>query len=136
MTACASTTSGDLIAFADAGLLKRIFQNLLSNAIRYTPGGEIVVAAAAASSDSASNSRPEGGIDCWVSDNGAGIPKDMLASVFNKGESDPHNPEGTGLGLTIVQTFVVAHGGAVSVESTEGNGSIFRFTLPRKAPAS
>lgn len=126
----------DLIAFADAGLLKRIFQNLLSNAIRYTPGGEIVVAAAAASSDSASNNRPEGGIDCWVSDNGAGIPKDMLASVFNKGESDPHNPEGTGLGLTIVQTFVVAHGGAVSVESTEGNGSIFRFTLPRKAPAS
>ena len=118
----------DLVAFADAGLLKRVFQNLLSNAIRYTPRGEIVVAAADAGT--------EGGMDCWVSDNGAGIPAPMLDNVFIKGESDPNNPEGTGLGLAIVKTFVEAHGGTVSVESTEGKGSTFRFSLPRKPPAS
>ncbi len=118
----------DLMAFADAGLLKRVFQNLLANAIRYTPGGEIVVAAADAG--------PEEGIACWVSDNGAGIPAAMLSSVFNKGESDPNNTEGTGLGLAIVKTFVEAHGGIVSVESTEGKGATFRFSLPRKLRAS
>ncbi len=117
----------DLVAFADASLLKRVFQNLLSNAIRYAPGGEIVVAA----KDTDANGPAAGGIDCWVTDNGAGIPKDMLASVFNKGESDPDHVEGTGLGLAIVQKFVKAHGGTVSVESTAGKGSTFRFSLPR-----
>ena len=117
----------DLAVFADAGLLKRVFQNLVVNAIRYTPGGEIVVGAL--------DSGLQGGIDCWVSDNGAGIPQALLDSVFKKGESDPDNAEGTGLGLAIVQTFVEAHGGSVSVESTEGKGSTFRFSLPAKATA-
>ena len=119
----------DLIAFADAGLLKRVFQNLLSNAIRYAPGGEIIVAAR----EIGAGSEPAGGIECWVSDNGAGISEEMLPSVFNKGESDPGNAEGTGLGLAIVQTFVEAHGGYVGVESTHGKGSTFKFSLPRKA---
>ena len=117
----------DLAVFADAGLLKRVFQNLVVNAIRYTPGGEIVVGAL--------DSGLQGGIDCWVSDNGAGIPQALLDNVFKKGESDPDNAEGTGLGLAIVQTFVEAHGGSVSVESTEGKGSTFRFSLPAKATA-
>ncbi len=117
----------DLAVFADAGLLKRVFQNLVVNAIRYTPGGEIVVGAL--------DSGLQGGIDCWVSDNGAGIPQALLDNVFKKGESDPDNAEGTGLGLAIVQTFVEAHGGSVSVESTEGKGSTFRFSLPTKATA-
>ena len=115
----------DLTVFADAGLLKRVFQNLVANAIRYTPGGEIVVGAL--------DSGPQGAIDCWVSDNGAGIPQALLDSVFKKGESDPENADGTGLGLAIVQTFVEAHGGAVTVASTEGKGSTFRFSLPTKA---
>ena len=117
----------DLAVFADAGLLKRVLQNLVVNAIRYTPGGEIVVGAL--------DSGLQGGIDCWVSDNGAGIPQALLDNVFKKGESDPDNAEGTGLGLAIVQTFVEAHGGSVSVESTEGKGSTFRFSLPTKATA-
>ena len=115
----------DLTVFADAGLLKRVFQNLVANAVRYTPGGEIVVGAL--------DSGPQGAIDCWVSDNGAGIPQALLDSVFKKGESDPENADGTGLGLAIVQTFVEAHGGAVTVASTEGKGSTFRFSLPTKA---
>lgn len=115
----------DLTVFADAGLLKRVFQNLVANAIRYTPGGEIVVGAL--------DSGPQGAIDCWVSDNGAGIPQALLGSVFTKGESDPENTDGTGLGLAIVQTFVEAHGGSVTVESTEGKGSTFRLSLPARA---
>lgn len=119
----------DLIAYADAGLLKRILQNLLSNAIRYTPGGEIIVAAAETGPDGDA----AGFIDCWVSDNGAGITEAILANVFEKGASDPRNFEGTGLGLAIVQRFVEAHGGTVRVESTHGKGSTFRFSLPRKS---
>ncbi len=125
----------DLIVFADAGLLKRILQNLVSNAIRYTPGGEIVVEARDIGTDGDPNRESGGGIDCWVSDNGAGIPEDMLANVFNKGESDPGNTDSTGLGLAIVQRFVEAHGGRVSVESTQGKGSTFKFSMPAKTRA-
>ena len=121
----------DLMAFADAGLLKRVFQNLVSNAIRYTHSGEIVIAAVTTGPDDDARAF----IDCWVTDNGAGIPEHMLANVFKKGESDPKNADGTGLGLAIVQKFVEAHGGTVRVESTEGKGSTFRFSLPRKMPA-
>ena len=119
----------DLVVFADASLLKRVFQNLLSNAIRYTPGGEIRVGAADESPQAIAPSQ----IDCWVTDNGAGIPAAMLGNVFDKGTSDPANAEGSGLGLTIVQTFVEAHGGTVNVESKEGEGSTFRLSLPCKS---
>ena len=121
----------DLRVFADASLLKRVFQNLISNAIRYTPNGEIVVAATLAGP----HGDAQGGVDCWVADNGAGISDDMLDSVFNKGESDPDNAEGNGLGLAIVKRFVEAHGGTVSVASTHSKGSTFRLTLPYKARA-
>jgi signal transduction histidine kinase len=115
----------DLVVFADANLLGRVLQNLLANAIKYSPGGCVTVTAAAF----------DDGIECLVSDNGSGIPADVLDIVFEKGESDPEKPGGMGLGLAIVKTFVEAHGGGVSVESTQGAGATFRFTLPNKAPA-
>ncbi|MGA7394277.1 MAG: HAMP domain-containing sensor histidine kinase [Terrimicrobiaceae bacterium] len=114
----------DLTVFADASLLRRVFQNLLANAITYTPRGKVVIGAR--------EKDPEGAVECWVSDNGSGIPDDLLDKIFDKLESDPQKPEGTGLGLAIVKTFVEAHGGAVSVETKESVGSIFRFTLPGK----
>lgn len=115
----------DLVVYADASLLRRVFQNLIGNAIRYTPRGEVLIGARELDT--------EGAIECWVSDSGAGIPEELLEKIFDKGESDPANPDGTGLGLAIVKTFTEAHGGKVTVESKEGVGSTFRFSLPTKA---
>jgi two-component system phosphate regulon sensor histidine kinase PhoR len=117
----------DLTAYADASLLKRVFQNLLANAITYTPRGEVVIGAR--------ETGGEGAIECWVSDNGSGIPEDRLEKIFDKLETDPQKEGGTGLGLAIVKTFVEAQGGKVNVETKEGVGSTFRFTLPGKAKA-
>jgi signal transduction histidine kinase len=114
----------DLEATADASLLRRVLQNLLSNAIAYAPGGEVIVGA----------SDRGGGepLEIWVKDNGAGIPAERLEKVFDALETDPKGA-GVGLGLAIVKTFVEAHDGKVWVESAEGQGSMFRFTLPRSA---
>ncbi|MEP7342155.1 MAG: HAMP domain-containing sensor histidine kinase [Acidobacteriota bacterium] len=112
----------DLVVYADASLLKRIFQNLIANAITYTPRGEVIIGA--------QGTGMEGPVECWVSDNGAGIPDEFIARVFEPLETDPQKEGGLGLGLAIVKTFVEAHDGKVTVESQEGLGSTFRFTLP------
>lgn len=114
----------DLMVYADADLLKRIFQNLLANAIRYTPRGRIVIQAAVDA---------DGAVECSVADNGTGIPAEMLDKVFEKGETDAPDAGGMGLGLAIVKTFAEAHGGTVGVESREGEGATFRFTLPSRS---
>lgn len=114
----------DLDVGADASLLRRIFQNLVANAIGYAPGGEVSVGA---------RHRPElAAVECWVTDNGSGIPRDRLDKIFEALETDPER-DGLGLGLAIVKTFVEAHDGKVEVESVEGEGCTFRFTLPREA---
>jgi signal transduction histidine kinase len=110
----------DLDVRADATLIRRIFQNLIANAIRYAPGGEVAVGA---------RQGGDGVVQCWVTDNGAGIPADRIEKVFDVLETDPEH-DGTGLGLAIVKTFVEAHGGTVTVQSVEGQGSTFLFTLP------
>ncbi len=114
----------ELVVYADASLLKRIFQNLIANAIKHAPCGEIVISAV----ELAGNA----GVECKVSDNGSGIPAEFLERIFEKGETDSADNSGMGLGLAIVKTFVEAHGGAISVESTLDQGSTFRFTLPAK----
>jgi two-component system, OmpR family, phosphate regulon sensor histidine kinase PhoR len=112
----------DLMIYADVSLLRRIFQNLLANAITYTPRGEVVL--------DAREVDPDGAIECLVSDNGSGIPKDRLDNIFEKLETDPEKQGGTGLGLAIVKSFVEAQGGTVFVETMEGVGTTSRFTLP------
>ena len=116
----------DLMVRADAGLVRRVFQNLIANAITYTPGGEISIGARETAA-----TEP---VECWVTDNGAGIPPDRIDKVFEALETDPER-HGLGLGLAIVKTFVEAHDGKVTVESVEGQGSTFRFTLPRSVAA-
>jgi len=111
----------DQTVYADASVLKRILQNLISNAIKYAPHGEVVITA---------ENGADGALSCSVRDDGAGIPADRLAVIFDKLETDGEKEGGLGLGLSIVKMFVEAHGGQVAVTSREGVGSDFRFTLP------
>jgi two-component system phosphate regulon sensor histidine kinase PhoR len=112
----------ELVVYADASLLKRVIQNLIANAIKHTPHGEIVI--------DAHESTDRRGVECSVTDNGTGIGADFLGKVFDKGETADGDKEGKGLGLAIVKTFVEAHGGTVTVGSEPGKGSSFKFFLP------
>lgn len=112
----------ELDVYGDAGLVRRVLQNLIANAINFTPRGEVTVEARAIGAN--------GAVECWVRDNGSGIPSDRVETIFDKGETDSPQEGASGLGLPIVRAFVEAHGGSVTVESKEGAGSTFRFTLP------
>jgi len=118
-----NTVPTELSVYADAGMLRRILHNLVSNAIRYTPRGKVTVHA---------KSLADGSMECFVSDNGSGIPPERLEKVFDKFATDADQSEGVGLGLAIVKEFVEAHGGNVGVRSQAGQGTVFHFTLPAK----
>ncbi|HEX8148396.1 MAG TPA: HAMP domain-containing sensor histidine kinase [Pyrinomonadaceae bacterium] len=115
----------DLTVCADAPALSQVFQNLLSNAIRYAPGGTVTAGARALEG---------GGVECRVSDTGEGIEEGRLSKVFEKGETDGR-AGGTGLGLAIVRQVVEAHGGRVRAESRTGEGTTFVFDIPGESPA-
>ena len=101
--------------------------NLLDNAVRYSPPGSTVFVTARAGEGG-----PGAAIE--VRDRGPGIPASDLPRIFerfyrvDKGRS--RESGGTGLGLAIVKHVAEAHGGSVSAESWEGEGSLFRMTLP------
>ena len=109
---------------ADKLLINHVFANLLSNALKYTdPGGRITVSARA-DQDSVSFS---------VADTGRGIPAQYLRKIMEQFFRVPGQgaDSGAGLGLSIVKEIVDAHGGSVNVESAEGVGSTFSFSLKR-----
>jgi len=114
----------------DRDKLTQVMANLLSNAVKYSPdGGEIVV-----------STRVEGSaVHIVVRDHGMGIPKGALETIFERyGRVESlatRHIQGTGLGLPIVRQIVQLHGGAVWVESTVGEGSVFHVTLPRGVTA-
>ena len=109
----------------DAGALRRILFNLLSNALKFTPRGGRVVLAAARSAE---------GIAIGVSDTGIGIAKEHLATVtkpFVQVEGAYQRRHGgTGLGLAIVQALADLHGGSLTIESVVDRGTLVRVTLP------
>jgi two-component system, NtrC family, sensor histidine kinase KinB len=107
---------------ADAGQIKRVLENLLSNAIRYTPrGGEIRITAA----------RREDFVSISVADTGYGIPPEHLTRLFHRFLSVPGaKPGSTGLGLAISKRLVETHGGQISARSEVGRGTTITFTLP------
>lgn len=89
--------------------------------MEYTPRGEINIGADCRAED--------GAVERRASDNGTGIEPERLDKVFDKLETDHLHDGGLGLGLTIVKTFVEAHGGRFSVTSQLGQKDAFRFTL-------
>jgi signal transduction histidine kinase/HD-GYP domain-containing protein (c-di-GMP phosphodiesterase class II) len=111
----------------DPDLLKQVFINLLGNAIKYSSRGTTVTINAC---EEAVN------VLVSVADQGIGIPRDELGNVFDKyfraRSQKDSKLEGLGLGLAIVKNIVEQHGGAIRVESVEGRGSTFHFTLPRE----
>jgi len=108
--------------------LRQVLGNLISNAIRYSPGGGKVYVHAR---------RSKGSVKVEVVDQGVGVPPEEVAHLFERyyrGSGRVASTErGAGLGLAIVKQLVAAHGGQVGVESTPGLGSTFWFTLPREA---
>jgi two-component system phosphate regulon sensor histidine kinase PhoR len=109
----------------DANLLREVLQNLLDNAIQYTPaGGRIDVSAA----------ETDGFAIVTVADTGIGIPEAEQARIFERfyrvDAARSRELGSTGLGLSIVRHIVEAHGGRVGVESAVGRGSKFFFTIP------
>lgn len=108
---------------ADTAHVERVFANLLSNALRFTPsGGSVLIAAA----------RVDGSIAFRVSDNGCGVSDAHVGHLFDSFYRVPgqESDSGTGLGLAVVRQIVETHGGHVGVESALGKGSTFWFTLP------
>ena len=113
-----------LAVTADVALLRRVLQNLLSNALKYTPAdGEVRVIVTPLSSE----------IRIAITDTGPGIAPENQEQIFEKfGQvADGKNRQGTGLGLTFCKLAVEAHGGHIGVESKLGAGSTFWLTLPR-----
>jgi signal transduction histidine kinase len=109
----------------EAGRIRQILVNLLTNAHEYSPeGASIEVTAGVAGVD----------VEIAVTDNGPGIPESQLEHIFERftrGDAGlTQRVGGTGLGLAISKSLVELHGGTIAVESTPGAGSTFRFRLP------
>jgi PAS domain S-box-containing protein len=111
--------------WADSKRALQVFENLLGNALKFTPpGGTITV----------------GGLErptevlFWVKDNGPGIPAHELPHLFDRfWQADKKDRRGSGLGLAIAKEIVEAHGGKIWAESVKQKGSCFWFTLPKAA---
>jgi NtrC-family two-component system sensor histidine kinase KinB len=102
-----------------------VLSNLLGNALRYTPpGGQVRVGAAPAEGDA---------VRFWVQDSGPGVPSQYQGRIFERFFRVPGQSggSGAGLGLAIAKEIVEAHGGVIGVESDEGKGARFHFTLRR-----
>ena len=111
---------------ADPGQVGRVLVNLLNNAIRHTPPGGVVGIRVGAEKD--------GRVSFAVHDTGEGIPPSYQTHIFERFAQVPGATRGgAGLGLSLAQTIIRAHGGEIGVESTPGQGSTFTFTLPADA---
>ena len=123
----------------DRRLLERCLDELIDNAVKFSPdGGPVLVAATRSSKD------VDGGATSFVQlsvrDHGIGIPDDILEGIFedfSQGDSSPTRQfGGLGLGLALVRRIVTAHGGELVCETAPGNGSTFSMLLPVASPSN
>lgn len=112
-------------AYCDKNMTTTVLRNLLSNAVKFTNSGDKVII---------STLYKEDFIEIGVSDSGIGIPEQNLRRMFkidsNISTQGTAEEQGSGLGLIIAKEFVEKNGGTISVESEEGKGTKFKFTVP------
>ncbi|WP_198170475.1 sensor histidine kinase [Actinoplanes awajinensis] len=117
-----------LTVCGDPGQIRQVLDNLIGNAVKYTPPGRPAEVTVSATRPDPATCRVE------VADRGIGIPEEQRGEVFNAfmraGGSEGY--QGTGLGLAIVWRIVERHGGRVGVEANPGGGTRFWFTLPAR----
>jgi two-component system sensor histidine kinase KdpD len=116
----------DGLAVVDAGLVLRLLENLLDNAIRMSPTGTTVLVTGEVRAD---------GVTISVSDEGPGVPEEMLSRIFEPFVSSQSPDSGThnvGLGLAFCESVARAHGGTLSVENRPSGGACFCLDLPCK----
>ncbi|MCB9290867.1 MAG: HAMP domain-containing histidine kinase [Lewinellaceae bacterium] len=112
------------LVFADVALVERVLQNLMDNALKFTPpGGSVAIQL---------KNRPKG-VEIRISDTGPGIPESEQSHIFEryrKSTSVENKKVGTGLGLAIVKKILEIHNAAIQVQSKPGQGAAFWFMLP------
>jgi len=123
--------------WADIGLIERVLENLVDNAIRFTPEGGVVTLSLAHEGEGAEPGR----VRVQVRDTGYGIRQEDLPYIFDRSyqaEQSGTDAEGAGLGLTIARRILELHGSEIEVSSTFNGGTMFTFHLPEcnAAPAS
>lgn len=112
------------VIWADAGLVSRVFQNLVGNAITFTPEqGDICVLVHPTSTNSET-------VTVSITDTGAGVPAEIQSRLFQKFTTGKNSQQGSGLGLAFCRLAIEAHGGAIWLERATGTGATFSFTLP------
>jgi signal transduction histidine kinase len=116
---------GTLPIEADTGRLRQVLDNLVSNAVKFTPDGGSVTMSASNGGDR---------VRVEVADTGIGIPRDEVGQLFSRfyraSSATRRAIPGTGLGLVIARAIVEGHGGTISLESTENEGTRVSVTLP------
>jgi len=117
-----SSCDDALKIIVDPDRLKRILNNLLDNALKFTESGSVMVDVSSGGDD----------VEISVSDTGIGIPESENKNIFDRfyRVSSAENTRGAGLGLAITKSLVELHGGKIGVESEVGQGSRFYFSLP------
>ena len=128
VTADVRRSSGTLVG--DGSQLERVFLNLATNAVKFTPKGGVIDVVADGDADTAT---------ITVRDTGMGIPLDeqprLFSRFFRSSSARAAAIPGTGLGLVIARSIVDSHGGMIDVVSNEGEGTVVSVTLPRQPPA-
>jgi signal transduction histidine kinase len=110
---------------ADAALMQRVLQNLIGNALKFTPeSGTVHVTAHVLAKDA---NPPV--VVLTVGDNGPGIPLEIQSQLFQKFVTGGQPEHGSGLGLAFCKLVIEAHGQRIWVESSDGVGATFAFTL-------
>ncbi|MGB1275348.1 MAG: response regulator, partial [Nannocystaceae bacterium] len=116
--------------YGDATRLQQTLVNLIGNAVKFTPGGEVLVTVTSVASEERSDWVE---LECAVRDTGIGIKADAIAQLFDAFSQEDMSTTrrfgGTGLGLTICKRLVTAMGGRIWVDSVLGVGSTFHFTV-------